>query len=58
MKERENETTVLAMAATAPSDRGLLVRISFYYVGLAILFPYTMIITVTDFWLSSNSFFY
>ena len=25
-------------------------RLSFYYIGVAILFPYTMLINLTDFW--------
>ena len=33
-----------------PKDRCRTVYLVFYYTGLAILFPYTMLITVTDFW--------
>ena len=34
----------------APKDRKRLVYLIFYYTGLAILFPYSMIIAITDFW--------
>ena len=33
-----------------PQDAKKFVYISFYYIGLAILFPYTMLITIMDFW--------
>ena len=33
-----------------PKDRWHGVYLVFYYTGLAILFPYTMLITVTEFW--------
>ena len=33
-----------------PKDRWHGVYLVFYYTGLAILFPYTMLITVTGFW--------
>ena len=33
-----------------PKDRWHGVYFVFYYTGLAILFPYTMLITVTEFW--------
>ena len=33
-----------------PQDTKKFVYISFYYIGLAILFPYTMLITIMDFW--------
>ena len=33
-----------------PKDGWCAVYLVFYYTGLAILFPYTMLITVTDFW--------
>ena len=29
---------------------GLLVRVIFYYIGMTLMFPYMMLITVTDFW--------
>ena len=28
----------------------LLVRVIFYYIGMTLMFPYMMLITVTDFW--------
>ena len=36
--------------AREPKDRWHGVYLVFYYTGLAILFPYTMLITVTEFW--------
>ena len=34
----------------APKDHHKLVYLAFYFTGLNILFPYVMIINVTDFW--------
>ena len=33
-----------------PQDPKRFVYFSFYYIGLTILFPYTMLITIMDFW--------
>ena len=33
-----------------PTDPKRFVYISFYYIGLTILFPKTMLITIMDFW--------
>jgi len=35
---------------TGPRDRRRFVYLVFYYIGLTILFPYSMLITITDFW--------
>ena len=34
----------------SPTDHRKFVYISFYYIGLTILFPYIMLITIMDFW--------
>ena len=34
----------------SPTDPRRFVYFSFYYIGLTILFPYTMLITIMDFW--------
>ena len=34
----------------SPTDSGRLVFIIFYYIGFSILFPYMMLLTITDFW--------
>ncbi|XP_023335360.1 equilibrative nucleoside transporter 3 [Eurytemora carolleeae] len=41
-----NETTGLK----EPRDRFWFVYLVFYYIGLTIMFPYSMLITITDFW--------
>ena len=33
-----------------PKDPKRFVYFSFYYIGLTIIFPYTMLITIMDFW--------
>ena len=41
-----------------PTDHRRFVYFSFYYIGLTILFPYTMLITIMDFWNYKVSRFY
>ena len=37
-------------AGEVASGGGTLVRVIFYYIGMTLMFPYMMLITVTDFW--------
>ena len=45
-----NYNTFTSEVKSEPMDRNKAVYFTFYYTGLTILFPYTMLITMTDFW--------
>jgi len=48
MMETSSSTHILT---GEPTDKFKFVYVVFYYIGLAIIFPYNMLITVNDFWM-------